>query len=258
MDIKNTFIEKSCVDFKNKFFNHFDWNDIDVTYSRIDICDKVIHTVSSNYDWMLTYWGDDLDLLINERLTAGVQYWNNYSQAHANALSKTNKNALKLDFCNQYGNLFEITSINSKKQLSMDDLLAIYKHRSSIADYIYTTWEQNEEIVLPLRADIALPLGSLQTIGELSIESSDIQQYMRFGNIRFSRKEVMTIRLLLSNCQISQISVIQGCSEDIENQRIQKIKDKLDCSYATDSGLFNVLKENGITLACLETLVSFS
>lgn len=102
-----------------------------------------------------------------------------------------------------------------------------------------------------------MPLGALQTIGEQSSESFDIQQYMRFGNIRFTREEVMTIRLLLSNCQISEISIIQGCSEDIENERIQKIKDKLDCPYATDNGLFNVLKELGITLPCLETLVRY-
>ncbi|MCW2257653.1 hypothetical protein M2263_003744 [Providencia alcalifaciens] len=102
-----------------------------------------------------------------------------------------------------------------------------------------------------------MPLAVLQPIEEQSIESFDIQQYMRFGNICFTREEIMTIRLLLSNCQLSEISVIQGCSEDIENERIQKIKDKLDCPYVTDNRLFNVLKEQGITLPCLETLVRY-
>ncbi|MBN6367861.1 hypothetical protein JZL89_21230, partial [Providencia rettgeri] len=81
--------------------------------------------------------------------------------------------------------------------------------------------------------------------------------YMRFGNIRFTRKEMITIRLLLSHCRVKEISYIQGCSEATENKRILRIKEKLGCSYTSPSGLFQALKENGITLACLESLVSY-
>ncbi|SUC32946.1 Uncharacterised protein [Providencia rettgeri] len=50
---------------------------------------------------------------------------------------------------------------------------------------------------------------------------------------------------------------MQDCSEATENKRIQRIKEKLGCSYSSPSGLFKALKENGITLACLESLVSY-
>lgn len=85
----------------------------------------------------------------------------------------------------------------------------------------------------------------------------DIHQYMRFGNIRFTRKEMITIRLLLSHCKVKEISYIQGCAEANEHKRIQRIKEKLGCPHVSSSGLFTVLKEHGITLACLETLVSY-
>lgn len=92
---------------------------------------------------------------------------------------------------------------------------------------------------------------------EKEAEILDVHQYMRFGNIRFTRKEIVTIRLLLSHCKVKEISYIQGCSEVCEHKRIQRIKEKLDCPHASSSGLFMALKENGITLACLETLVSY-
>lgn len=78
---------------------------------------------------------------------------------------------------------------------------------------------------------------------------------MRFGHIRFTRKEMITIRLLLSHCKVKEISYIQGCSEATENKRIQRIKEKLGYPYVSSSGLFTALKEQGITLACLETLI---
>ncbi len=84
----------------------------------------------------------------------------------------------------------------------------------------------------------------------------DIHQYMRFGNIRLTRKEILTIRLLLSHRKIKEISAIQGCSEASEHKRIQRIKEKLGCPHASSGGVFNALKENGITLACLDTLVN--
>ncbi len=65
---------------------------------------------------------------------------------------------------------------------------------------------------------------------------------------------MITIRLLLSHCKVKEISYIQGCSEASENRRIQNIKEKL-FPYASSSGLFTALKEQGITLACLETLI---
>lgn len=136
-------------------------------------------------------------------------------------------------------------------------MMKIYKYRPTIADYAHRVWEKNDELLLPLRADNISPVNLQGNSDDEKTELLDIHQYMRFGNIRFTRKEIITIRLLLSHCRVKEISAIQGCSEASENKRIQRIKEKLDCPHVSSSGLFNVLKENGITLACLETLVRY-
>lgn len=257
MNIENKNLELSCLNLKDDFSNYFDWNDIDVTFFRVDVTNKKINSISSNYDWTLIYWADDLDLLVSERLTSGIQYWNNYSEAYAKTLEKTDKKALKVDFCTQYGNTYDVISINTKKNIPITDMMKIYKYRPTIAGYAHRIWSKNEELELPLRAE-NIVLSNLQENSEdEKTELLDIHQYMRFGNIRFTRKEIITIRLLLSHCRVKEISAIQGCSEASENKRIQRIKEKLDCPHVSSSGLFSVLKENGITLACLETLVRY-
>ncbi|HFF8522649.1 TPA: helix-turn-helix transcriptional regulator [Providencia rettgeri] len=253
MNIENKHLEQSCSGFGDKFLKYFDWGDIDVTYSRVDLINHSVRTISSNYNWVLMVWDDDLDKKVKERLIPGIQYWNNYSTAFQNTLSKTDKKEMKVDFCTQYGDVYEITSINSRKKFSCNELLELYKLRAVISDYSQNVWKDNEDIILPLRADISLS----QQLEDNARDILDVHHYMRFGNIRFTRKEMMTIRLLLSHCRVKEISYIQGCSEATENKRIQRIKEKLGCSYTSPSGLFKALKENGITLACLESLVSY-
>lgn len=192
---------------------------------------------------------------MSERLVSGIQYWSGYSNDFVKTLKKTEKNKLKVDFCTQYENIFEITSINSRKKLSLSDMMAIYKYRQIIADYAHKIWSQDPEVALPVRVNILLSSDEIKNIDRTSSELLDAHQYMRFGNIRFTRKEVITIRLFLSDCRVKEISAIQGCSEASEHKRIQRIKEKLNCPYVSPSGLFNALKEQGITLACLETLI---
>ncbi|EKT60285.1 helix-turn-helix transcriptional regulator [Providencia burhodogranariea] len=257
MDITSASLENACVKFKKYFSNHFDWNDIDYTFIYIDVDNKQTYNISNNYEWQLICWDDDLDLLVNERLIPGVQLWSNYSEFFSKTLTKSSKRKTKIDFCNKYGHIFEISTINSKRALSVADTMAIYKYRPIIADYAHQLWKKNKEITLPLRQEIALPLYMQEDKQETTTDLLDTHQYMRFGNIRFTRKEIITIRLLLSHCRVKEISAVQGCSEASEHKRIQRIKEKLDCPYASPSGLFKVLKEHGITLACLETLVNF-
>lgn len=257
MNIENKNLELSCFNLKNDFSNHFDWNDIDIAFFRVDVTNKKINSISNNYEWKLVYWDDDLDLLVGERLTSGIQYWNNYSEAYAKTLAKTEKRAIKVDFCTQYGNTYDVISINSKQRISITDMMKIYKYRPTIADYAHRIWAKNAELALPLRTENIILSNHSENIEDEKSELLDIHQYMRFGNVRFTRKEIITIRLLLSHCRVKEISAIQGCSEASENKRIQRIKEKLDCPHVSSSGFFNILKENGITLACLETLVRY-
>ncbi|MBO3021199.1 hypothetical protein J0A81_21935, partial [Providencia rettgeri] len=137
--------------------------------------------------------------------------------------------------------------------------ILLYKCRPTIIDFAYESWKKDKDnyTILPLREEIKFPVNIVNKRSEQEFEPLDIHPYMRFGNIRFTRKEIITIRLLLSHCRVKEISYMQGCSEATENKRIQRIKEKLGCSYTSPSGLFQALKENGITLACLESLVSY-
>ncbi|MEX6034522.1 hypothetical protein [Providencia hangzhouensis] len=62
--------------------------------------------------------------------------------------------------------------------------------------------------------------------------------YIRFGQLSFSNKEVLTIRLLLSHRNINEISRIQGCSEEDEYIRVNNIKKKLNCEMVSQKGMF--------------------
>ncbi|CQD35208.1 helix-turn-helix transcriptional regulator [Yersinia mollaretii] len=257
MDAKNNTIEKNSLNLKRVFSSHFDWDDMDVTYGKIDIVNKHVLTMPSSYEWYLIYWGDDLDLRISERIVPGIQYWNDYSSKHAETLLKNKKRQSKVDVCTQYGNVFELLSVNSKRKLSFNDMMAIYKWKPIIIDYAHRVWYQDRDIVLPLREEISDLKDIVKNSYDSMSELLDVHPFMRFGNIRFTRKEMITIRLLLSHRKVKEISAIQGCSITTEHARIQRIKQKLDCEHHSSGGLFNALKEHGVTLSCLETLIAY-
>lgn len=255
MNIENGLFENVCTEFSDLFSIYFDWDEIDLTYFRVDMENKEISIVSNNYEWQLICWDDDLDLFMEERLKSSIQYWGNYSEAYNITLEKSTKNKFKIDLCARYENSFEITTVNSNKQLTLSEMLSIYKHRPIISEYANQIWKKNPEVTLPMRANIPITTQLLGQTKNVAPELLNPQKYMRFGHIRFTRKEMITIRLLLSHCKVKEISYIQGCSEASENRRIQNIKEKLGCPYVSSSGLFAALKEQGITLACLETLI---
>ncbi len=256
MDIKNSSIEKSCSNLSKEFYNYFDWNEIDITVNHLNIKKKEVYIISNNYEWQLMCWNDDLDLLVNERLNARVQYWRDYFEAFKRTLERASKRKLKIDFCDIHGDVIEIMTINSKSEIPPLDIMKIYQYKPIIVDYAYKIWRNNPNVTLPLRAKIEeVPIELSKGIKQKS-KLIDIHEYMRFGNIRFTRKELITIRLFLSHYQIKEISAIQGCSDVSEIKRIKNIKEKLGCPYVSSSGLFKALKEYGITLACLDTFIS--
>lgn len=91
MDIENNLLEKSCSNLKSLFSKYFDWNDIDLSITRVDLSNKQVSIMSNNYEWLLIYWNADLDLRLSERLSPGIQYWSNYSESFINTLAKTKK-----------------------------------------------------------------------------------------------------------------------------------------------------------------------
>ncbi len=45
MNIENKHLELSCSGFGDKFLKYFDWNDMDVTYSRVDVTNNVVKVI---------------------------------------------------------------------------------------------------------------------------------------------------------------------------------------------------------------------
>lgn len=257
MDVKNEKLEKMCSCMKETFSNYFDWNFININYSKIDTVKKEIFTISSDYEWVLMYWDNNLDLLLNERLTAGYQFWSNYSEIHSQILSKKNDKLLKIDICIHYDEFYEIFSIDSQGKLPIKDLMEVYQWRPVISDYMHCVWSKHQNVILPLRVPVTRK--DINLINENNFNDSllDTHKFMRFGNVIFTKKEMLTIRLLLSQCKVKEISAIQGCSEDAEKKRIFNIKDKLGCTHMSPNELFKRLREKNITLACLDNLINY-
>lgn len=89
MNIRYHALETAWSNFKKYFEGLFDWNDIDLAFISIDIEYKGVKVITNNYEGLLTYWEDDLDLLIGERLEVRFQYWDGYTESYRNTLAKT-------------------------------------------------------------------------------------------------------------------------------------------------------------------------
>ncbi|MGP6379410.1 helix-turn-helix transcriptional regulator [Yersinia bercovieri] len=257
MDGKNNTIEKNSINLRRVFSHNFDWDNMDITYGEVDLINKRMLTMPSNYEWYLIYFDNDLDLLTSERIVPGIQYWHDYSSKFMEVLSKNSKREAKIDICTQYDNVFELLSINSKSKLSFNDVMTLYKWKPIIADYAHRVWHQERDTILPLREEIPTYKELTNKKQDSTNDLLDVHPYMRFGNVRFTRKEMITIRLLLAHRKVKEIAAIQGCLITTEHARIQRIKKKLNCEHHSLGGLFNALKEHGITISCLETLITY-
>lgn len=259
MDATNNQFEINCTKMRSAFANCFDWSDYDINYVLIDVNNKNINGITSNYEWHLLCWEDDLDLQISERLATGIQYWKNYSPMFLASLLKFKNGRFKekTDICTRHDSTFELISINSRKTLSPKDILAAIKFKPILSDYTYQLWKkQNQKkTALPLRENITLDKIIANNTHE---DALDYHHYMRFGNIRFTQKEVITIRLLLSHRKVKEIAAFQGCTTTTERIRIHRIKEKLNCQHQSPASLFKALKEHGVTLACLDVLIKIA
>ncbi|MBS0054654.1 hypothetical protein [Yersinia sp. Marseille-Q3913] len=257
MDVDNILMESNIKSMRRVFNGCFDFNCIDINYSVIDLDRGVILTLPSNYEWHLIYWGDNLDMHISERMKPGIQYWNDYSLLYSETLSKSEKRESKIDVCTHKGNVFEIMSVNSNRKLSPAEVLEILKYKPVISDFAYKLWKpkKQQEIMLPIRENIVNSVEEKAVIAD--DEAINYHPYMRFGNVVFTRKEMMTIRYLLSHHRIKEIAALQGCSLSVERQRIHRIKEKMNCQYQPSSALFNALKLHGVTLACMDIFITY-
>lgn len=257
MDVNNKLMESNIKTMRTVFNNCFDFNCMDINYSLINIDKRIILTLPSNYEWHLIYWSDNLDLRISERIIPGIQYWCNYSLCYSETLSKNDKRESKVDICTQNGCVFEIMSVNSNRKLSTAEVLATLKYKPVISDFARKLWKhpKQQNILLPVRENICIH--KIQKIEDVHDDAINYHPYMRFGEIVFTRKEMITIRYLLSHRRTKEIAAIHGCSLSVERQRIHRIKEKMNCQYQPLSALFNALKIHGVTLSCMDIFITY-
>ncbi|HII2980415.1 TPA: hypothetical protein ACY2HE_001675 [Yersinia enterocolitica] len=257
MDVNNELMESNIKNMLSVFDNCFNFNCMDINYSVIDLDKKIILTLPSNYEWHLMYWNDNLDLHISERILPGIQYWSSYSSCYSETLNKIAKKETKVDICTQRGHVFEIMSVNSSRKLSTTDILGILRYKPVISDFARKLWKQKKQqsIVLPVRENICNSITQKDEDGYDDILNH--HPYMRFGEIVFTRKEMITIHNLLAHRRIKEIAAIQGCSLSVERQRIHRIKEKMNCQYQPLSALFTALKLHGVTLSCLDIFITY-
>ncbi|MBX9487190.1 helix-turn-helix transcriptional regulator [Yersinia enterocolitica] len=257
MDVRNNKFENNSNNMRSTFAHCFDWDNTIVGHGAIDVVNKEIICMCSDYDWHLLFWNDELDLQIGKRLTPGIEPWHNYPDSYLNTLSKFKNKNLKtqINICTRHDSIFELTSLCSTGELSSKDMINFLKLKPTLSDYANQIWKtknNQQEISLPLRDNTII---DIIEPNDNNSDALDCHPYMRFGNIRFTQKEIIAIRYLLSHRRVKEIAALQGCSATTIQTRINRIKEKLDCQNQSSAVLFKALKEHGVTLACLDILI---
>lgn len=239
MDVKNKIMEKASLKFKRDFHCYLDSNNIEVTCTRVDVPNNEINTISSDYEWVLNYWGQDLDLYLTERLTPGFKLWSAYSGHHNNMFFNDRELKCRVDICMKYGRIYEIISFKLKRELFNKDIAQLCKLRGIFSDYANLNWHGENKIALPLRS----PLSDTYCL----IEKNGIY----FGDVYLTRKELLSIKLLLLNKNIYEISAIQGSEIEDELRGVNAILAKFESNVEND--FIKTLNYHGITLSTLNS-----
>lgn len=232
--------------------SYFDWDNTDIAFSRIDTQIQSVLTLPSDYDWHLSYWDNNLDKQLNERLIPGIHTWTRYSPQHIQLLEKSDKKNIKIDICTRYDHFFDILSIQTSFPLTTPNLTQLLKIKGYLCAYATKIWKKNTDgIMLPLRK----PLSSDDSKPDQKYQHP--QSRVQFGNIRLTEKEMFTIRCILSHRQIKEIAGLQQCSVTAEKKRLLNIKEKLGCTGQSAANFFAQLKKHGITETCLDDFITF-
>ncbi|MDV5226683.1 hypothetical protein RZ760_012175 [Providencia rettgeri] len=230
-------MEKASLKFKKDLHCYLDLNNIEATCTQVDIINNEINTITSNYGWLLSYWGKDLDLCLNERLIPGFKLWSNYSDHYNNKLLNKANLKCRADLCIKYGNIYEIISFKLKGNVSNKDIMYLYRIRGVLSEYAKLNWYGKDKVSLPLRIDVTENVKYTE------------EDKIYFGDFYLTRKEFLSVKLLLLNKSIDEISTIQGNGTSDELNRLDSIMKRLKGSAKGD--IIKTFRHNGITLPIL-------
>ena len=247
MDVHNLDNEKICKHFADEFADT-NTNE-NISFSKIDTKNRSILTLSTQYGWHLQYWDSGLYRHLNERLHHGVHLWNTFSDDHTKIANNILHSANKIDICTKHDDYFELFSFTSNKYLSPSLIMELGQLKPRVSKVANQLWLGPKHISLPLFESSHNNTVQLPTH---KIETSD---KIRFGDVILTAKEMATIHCLLELKSIKEIARDHHCSESNERKRINVIKEKFNCANLPLSFLFNALRTQGVTLACLDAYI---
>ncbi|QUM75713.1 hypothetical protein HWV00_05385 [Moritella sp. 24] len=247
LDVRNLDHERLCKNFADQF--SYQNSNENISFSRIDTKKRSILTLSTQYGWHLQYWDSGLYRRLDERLNHGIHLWDMFSDEHCHIARSIQHNTNKVDICTQHGHHFELFSFTSNKYLSPALIMELGQLKPKVSKVANKIWLNEKNITLPFYENKNININKLPT---LEIEGCN---KIRFGDVILTSKEMATIHCLLELKSIKEIARFHHCSEANERKRINVIKEKFSCENLPLSFLFNALKTQGVTLACLDAYI---
>ncbi|RLV58102.1 hypothetical protein D5018_19085 [Parashewanella curva] len=218
-----------------------------IVFSRLNLEEKTLQPIPSNYAWHLKFWEENLDENLPNRLQPGVFHWDNMAKKHKRLLNSVSDRLKKIEIRNRNNNIVEIISVGyfQTTNLTQADLFGLLHHLSHKSKEYLSIY--GDKTLFPLRYfDAKVP--ELEVIGRNNDNSYDYDKF-NINNITLTQKEVIAIELLMKFNSIKEIASKMQCSHATINKRLNGVKMKLGCFPCSNSQLFQHLNHCGIIRA---------
>ncbi|WP_076590259.1 hypothetical protein [Vibrio ostreicida] len=244
MDVHNIDMEAICHVFKR--YVEYMGVDQTVSFSRVDTHSQQVKAASTHYSWHLAYWGDELYTNLHSRLKPGINLWS--SQAAHNFRPTEAVSHNRVDIVTSQGSQYDILSIALPiSSVPCDVVSQAIALRSKVKHLALECWSDKA---------IEIPFGPLCSSNRSPKVHGHDKEYA-FGNLRLTRDEFTSVRYFLEMKTLKEVAVIRGCQEMEEARRRHTIKCKLGCECEPDSVFFRRLVEHGVTVACLDSFITY-
>jgi DNA-binding CsgD family transcriptional regulator len=225
-----------------------------ISYLHIDMHQESIQMLSTSDDWYHTYFINELDKQISQRVQRDYTYWSQLDVNHQKTLHIFQKNTEKIDLCLRHQNSYEILSLHTPYLLNVQDFGCLYKVLPMLSYHAHKFRKNAPHLCHNLR-DRAL----LSTSDNLQHAPADYLERdnnrFRFNDINLTALELKYLTYLSSLMSQKEIAYRHQVSETSVRKVISNIKKKFGHEAMPNSQLFQKLKENGVTLAYFKELI---
>ena len=228
MDVTNQKVEQSASQITSWIKANLGYLDVnEATFMHINTKESYIHAWPTHYEWHLSYWDNDLDLQLHQRLQTNHQTWNELSQEHQQVLYRQFHQTHKTDISIYYDGIYEILSVHTQQALSPNAYVVLKQALHALSHQAAIKRKQNkvEQCFLPLRDHRIRYLNQPQH-GFSNTHLFTNNKNFSIQGIRFTGLELETIHHLMLMRTYKEIAFIYQCSETAIRKRILNIKRK--------------------------------